>query len=119
MNEHATENRTAELSWISKRTAMDIALAYREIETAEALLAQVREANRHRVAPDIRDDFGRPPGGLQLGVPSGSAGHRLFNVPWTLAEPIIEAHIANQRAVVAALCVRAKAELASADVEAQ
>lgn len=108
----ATESMTA----IRKQTAMDIAFAYREVETAEKLLAEVREATDRRGAPDIRDAFGRLQSGLQLGVPSGDSSQRLFNVPWSLAEPIMEAHIANQRAIIAALSVRARAELDGADM---
>ena len=94
---------------ISKQTAMDIALAYREVEAGEKLLADVqaaieKSALRHQ---DIRDAFGRTQHGLQLGVPSGENGHRLFNVPFQLAIPVIEAHIAQQRAIIAALSARA------------
>lgn len=96
---------------ITKKTAMDIALAYREVETAEKLLADIKEARERRGAPDIRDAFGRLQDGLQLGVPSGDSSHRLFHVPWSLAGPIIEAHIASQRAVIAALCETAASEL--------
>ena len=38
-------------------------------------------------------------------------GHRLFNVPWELAKPVIEAHIAQQKSRIAALAEKAKAEL--------
>lgn len=96
---------------ISKKTAMDIALAYREVETAEALLAEIVALSR-RNSPDIRDAFGRHQDGLQLGVPSGNNGHRLFNVPWVLARPIIEAHIAQQKSIIAALSELAATELA-------
>jgi len=96
---------------ISKQTAMDIALAYREIETAEKLLADICEALNARAVPDIRDAFGRLAGGLQLGVPSGT-GHRLYNVPWSLAKPVIEAHIAHHRAIISALNEKARHELA-------
>lgn len=88
---------------ITKDTAMSIALAYREVETAETLLAQINDAMTRREAPDIRDAFGRHQDGLQLGVPSGSGGHRLFNVPWSMARPIIETHIAQQKAIIATL----------------
>ena len=101
---------------ISKKTAMDIALAYREVETAEDLLAEIGDAMKHRQSPDIRDAFGRHQDGLQLGVPSGSNGHRLFNVPWVLARPIIESHVAQQRAIISALSEKAGLEL-SADKE--
>lgn len=95
---------------IAKETAMDIALAYREVETAERLLADLVEARERNTTPDIRDAFGRLQGGLQLGVPSGNSGHRLFNVPWALARPIIEAHIAQQRSLIAALNEKARIE---------
>ncbi len=98
---------------ISYETAMEIAYAHREIETAEKLLVEITDefTKRMKDPPDIRDAFGRRQEGLQLGVPSGSNRHRLFNVPWKLAKPVIEAHIANQRAVVAALSEKARAEL--------
>ena len=98
---------------ISKQTAMDIALAYREVETAEKLLAQITESLRKRETPDIRDAFGRHMDGLQLGVPSGASGHTLHNVPWSLAKPIIETHIAVHRAKIAALSEKARCELAA------
>lgn len=66
---------------ISKETATEIAYAYREIETAETLLGEVVEALDRRQSPDIRDAFGRHQDGLQLGVPTGRSGQRLFNVP--------------------------------------
>lgn len=92
---------------ISKQTAMDIALAYREIETAETLLAEINDTFSRRDPPDIRDAFGRRQEGLQLGVPSGNNGHCLFNVPWAMARPIIEAHISQQRTIVAVLSEKA------------
>ena len=98
---------------ITKETAHKIALAYREVETGEKLLAEIKEALGRREAPDVRDVFGRHQGGLQLGVPSGSNGHRLFDVEWSLAAPIIEAHIAKQRAIITALSETARAELSS------
>ena len=97
---------------ISKETAQRIGLAYREAETAELLLKDIRDALLRREAPDIRDAFGRRQDGLQLGVPSGRGGHQLFNVEWSLAVPIIEARIAKQKAIIAALSETARAELA-------
>lgn len=96
---------------IKCETATQIALAYREIETAEKLLAEIGETIARREAPDIRDVFGRLTDGLQLGVPSGANSQRLFNVPWSLARPIIETHIAHQKAKIATLCEKARAEL--------
>lgn len=102
---------------ISKDTAMDIALAYREIEVAEELLEQVTEEVSRGRAPDIRDAFGRQADGLELGVPSTGGRRRLFNVPWVLAEPIIKAHIATRRAAIDILTEKAKAEI-SGDITA-
>jgi hypothetical protein len=96
---------------ISVETARAIAYAHREIEVAEKLLADINESMQRRQAPDIRDVFGRLQSGLQLGVPTGDSSQRLFNVEWSLARPVIEAHIANQRAQVAALNEKARAEL--------
>jgi hypothetical protein len=95
---------------ITKQTAMDIALAYREVETAEKILGDITEAFSLRSEPDIRDAFGRPQHGLQLGVPHGESGHRLFDVPWSLAKPVIEAHIAHHKAKIAALSKKARSE---------
>lgn len=101
---------------ISKETATDIALAYREIETAEKLLEDVKAAMDRFRPTDLRDAFGRRQGGLQLGVPSGQDGHRLFNVPYSLAEPIIGAHIAHHRACLQALSLKAAEELRVATI---
>ena len=100
---------------ISKDTAMDIALAYREVETAEKLLAEIVEGMKgHNKAPDIRDAFGRRPDGLQLGVPHGKSGHMIYDVPWTLAKPIIETHIAHHRARIEMLTAKAREEMGGA-----
>nr|WP_278422951.1 hypothetical protein [Brucella anthropi]DAM62872.1 MAG TPA: hypothetical protein [Caudoviricetes sp.] len=99
------------ISLISKTTAMDIAFAYREIEAAERLLAEIEDAQEKRVAPDIRNAFGDRHDGLELGVPNGKGSQRLFNVPWTLARPIIEAHIASQKARLSVLTEKARIEM--------
>lgn len=101
---------------ITLETATDIALAYRDIASAEKLLEDVQkqiDSDSYREA-DLRDTFGRRVGGLQLGVPSGSNGHRLFNVEWELAKPILQAHIAKTKARLLALNEKAKAALAKA-----
>lgn len=96
---------------ITAQTAMDIALAHREAETAEKLLADIRKTMSRHEQPDIRDAFGRLTGGLELGVPSGQGSRRCFNVDWALAQPILEAHIAKQRALISALSEKARSEL--------
>lgn len=99
---------------ISKTTATDIALAYRELETATKLLAEIQDTRSRYEAVDIRDAFGRQVSGLQLGVPSGENSQRLFNVPWEIAKPVIETHIATQRAKIAALSQTAIIEASAA-----
>lgn len=96
---------------ITAQTAIDIALAHREVETAEKLLAEIRVTMARHEEPDIRDAFGRRQCGLQLGIPTGSNGQRLFNVEWALCLPIIEAHIAKQRALIGLLSEKARGEL--------
>ncbi|QDP64407.1 MAG: hypothetical protein GOVbin52_80 [Prokaryotic dsDNA virus sp.] len=98
---------------ISRETAYDIACAYREIERAEELLSKVEDAISRYEDVDIRDDFGRKAGGLQLGIPSGASSTTLFNVPWSLARPVIQTHIAEQKAQLAALNEKAIAEARS------
>lgn len=100
---------------ITKDTAAGIALAHREIETAEALLKQIGEALNNGRVPDFRDAFGRQRG-LQLGVPSGDNSQRLFDVPWTLAKPIIEVHIVAQRGLIAEFTTKAIAEAKSCEI---
>jgi len=98
------------MALISKETATDIAFAYREIETAEQLLAKISDTIGRREIPDLRDAFGRQRG-LQLGVPTSESGHTLYDVPWNLAKPIIEAHIASKKALVSALTEKARVEM--------
>lgn len=100
---------------ISKQIATDIAVAHHEIEAAELLLADIeRVMERSEITrKDIRDVFGRRQNGLQLGVPSGESSHRLFDVPWKMAKPIISAHIANQRTLVELLSAQALIEAAT------
>ncbi len=98
---------------ISKETATDIALAWREIEAGKQLLEDVEKAVSQSTFDheDIRDVFGRRVEGLQLGVPNGKSSHRLFTVPWELARPVIQAHIASKVSLLAALEEKARFEI--------
>lgn len=101
---------------ITKETATDIAMTYREIEVAEKLLADVKntmENSPFGEKSDLRDVFGRQHDGLELGVPSGETGKRLFRLPYKLAVPVIQAHIADAKARISILCSAAEAELKS------
>lgn len=96
---------------ISKETAQALAVTHAEIESAEKLLAEITTKLAAREQPDFRDAFGRPAGGLQLGVPTGDAARRMFHVDWWLARPVIEAAIAQKRSQILALNEKARAEL--------
>jgi hypothetical protein len=91
---------------ITMRTAERIWSAYREIETAKKLLSDMKEVRGkeyiRRDEPTLKDAFGRRQH-LELGVPSGESGHRIFRVAPELAESVIRAHISKQeRALVEA-----------------
>lgn len=101
---------------ITQDTASAIWTAYREIESAKKLLADM-EAERKKPfsdidkhAPTLKDAFGRRQH-LQLGIPSGETGHRLFQVSPQLAESVIRAHIATKEAELAEANERARIEL--------
>jgi len=96
---------------ISQETATDIAVLYREIEVAEKLLADVHAALDDMEKTDIRDTFGKRVRALQLGIPSSPSAHRILQVPYELAVPVIEATIASHRARLKALGEKAKAEI--------
>lgn len=86
---------------ISKKSAEAIYHCHREIEAGENLLADMQkiceERKRDDFAPTLRDVFGSERQ-LQLGIPSGASGHRLFQVSFEMALPIIKTHISNKRA---------------------
>ena len=95
---------------IQKETATDIALAYREIETSQKLLADIEKAQDTVKPVDIRDVFGRPTKTMEVGVPTGDSSRRIFQMDYKLAKPVIEAHIAQCKAKLSALNEKAIAE---------
>lgn len=103
---------------ILQETAADIWSAYREIAAAEKLLADAAAerarpfSDREKHAPTLKDAFGTKRH-LQLGVPCGESGHRLYDVAPELAESVIRAHIAKKRAELAEANERARIELAT------
>lgn len=98
---------------ITQETAVRIWNAYREIETAEKLLAEMAERIKWGDDPNPRDAFGNRRC-LQLGIPSGENSCRLYDVQPTLALSVIRAHIAAQRATLAEANEQARIELGSA-----
>ena len=95
---------------ITKQTAYEICCAYNEIEHGKQLLIDLDEAAEEHGTPEIRDVFGRLKG-LQLGVPTSTNSHRLFDVAPELGRQIIKTHIAQKEAELAVLNERARAEL--------
>ena len=94
---------------ISRATAFEICMAYDEIAKGKDLLAKIKSLKDDGEAPMIADAFGRHQN-MQLGIPSGEGRHRLLDVAPELAQTVIGAHIANKRAVLAALNEKAKSE---------
>lgn len=110
-------NETLERIWHCKR----------EIEAGNKLLVDMAEVRKHeedrcnrlsKTEPTLQDAFGRRRH-LELGIPSGENGHRIFQVSPLLAESVIKAHIANKNAELAEATEQARIELsvpgASAD----
>ena len=99
---------------ITRETAAQIWDCYREIDTAKNLLSDIEETRKEerieKFAPTLKDAFGRRKN-LQLGVPIGSDGHRLFNVDPRLAESVIRAHIANKESELKRAQEQARIEL--------
>jgi hypothetical protein len=97
---------------ITKKTAYEIWIAFDEIDTSRALIEKLTASLKEGEPFNLRDTFGRPRG-LELGVPTSNAGHRLFDVAPALAKAIIEAHVAGKEAELRALAEKARAELST------
>lgn len=96
---------------IKLETATDIALIYREIKVSEDLLSEIEKAQENSNPKDILDVFGRVQGNIEVGIPSGDSSRRIYRMQWRLAKPVIEAHIADCKAQLAALNEKAAMEL--------
>jgi hypothetical protein len=97
---------------ISQQTAYDIWIAYDEIAKGERLLAELAKHRQDGEQMSLRDSFGRQRS-LQLGVPQGDNGHRLYDVQPALAVEVIKAHIATKQAALGLLNEQAKTEIIS------
>ncbi len=100
---------------LTNETAYRIAVTYKEIESGEQLLSDVKAAIEKSEAVDIRDAFGRRVRRIEIGIPSGDNARRLLHVEYELAVPVIEAHIAQQRAKLKALNEIARVEANEAE----
>ncbi len=95
---------------ISKETCERIWCCYREIESGKKLLGTMTEALARGDEPTLKDAFGRQRQ-LQLGIPSGESGHRLYDVPPQLATSVIRAHIAEKERALVEFNEQARIEL--------
>lgn len=101
---------------ITPETAAAIWSAYREIAAGEKLLADMAAeqekpfSEKDKYAPTLHDAFGRQRH-LELGVPSGQSGHRIFQVAPELAESVIRAHIGKKKSELVEANERARIEL--------
>lgn len=102
------------MGMIEQETCAEIWGCYREIETAEKLLKDMAELkeDRHSYSHErcLKDAFGKGRK-LQLGIPSGEDGHRLFGVSYSLADAVIKSHISIKKAELIELNEKAKLEL--------
>lgn len=102
---------------ISQKLCEEMWQAYREIDVSETMLDDMsKELAKHsepdRSMPRLKDAFGYRKQ-IQMGVPSGSNCHRLFDVAPDLAKSVIKAHIANKKALLTELNERVKMEIFS------
>lgn len=90
---------------ITKEAALKIAYAHIEIEKAEKLLLDISDSKRWGHTPEsLKDAFGRTHRGYQLGIPSGSGGHTLYEVSPELSKYVIEAHLAQKKKELVEAC---------------
>ena len=98
---------------ITQETAERIWSCYREIKASEKLLADMQamkesySTDRHN--QKLKDAFGRGQN-LQLGIPSGENGHRIFDVSPELAVSVIKSHMAKKMAELEEANEQAKIE---------
>ena len=101
---------------ITQKTAADIWQCYREIEAGKKLLKDMEERRKahpkDKYAQHLKDAFGRGQS-LQLGIPCGENGHKLFDMSPELAGAVIRSHIAAKRAELVEINERVRIELAS------
>ena len=101
---------------IEQETAARIWHCYREIDAAKKLL-QDMEKKKKKYPDDphaqlLKNAFGRGRS-LQLGIPMGENGHRIFDVSPDLANAVIKSHIAAKQAELTEVNEQARIELAA------
>ena len=98
------------MNQVTKEQAYELIKLHQEIESAEKMLAVITPANASKEIPDFRDAFGRRRQ-LQLGVPSGENAHRIYDVPFDLAEVVVRAHRDGCVAKLAALNIQIRNQI--------
>ena len=94
---------------ITMETATRIWQCHNEIRKAKDLLDELEDRLKAGGDPNPRDANDRRV--LQLGIPSGDNGHRLYGVQPRLALSVIRAHIADQQAELVEANEQARIEL--------
>jgi|ERR1700760_1823036 len=100
---------------ITKETCVKIYNCYEQIENGKKLMqdmAEVVKKDAEKKSPTLSNAFGERIG-LQLGVPSGSDGHRLYGISTELGVKVIEEHVQKNEQRLKELMAIAKIELAS------
>lgn len=97
---------------ITKQTAERIYWAYSEIEKAKELIKDIKQS-LESATNDTHTLLDRARGRrvIEMGVPSGSNGHRIFDVPLPVATKVIDAHIAANEEKLKELMAIAEIEL--------
>jgi hypothetical protein len=95
---------------ITKKTCFDIWNCYEAIDRCKKLITDMKEQLDKTGDERLIDAFGRKKG-LELGIPCGDSGHRIFNVRIDLAVKIIEANIKDNEDELKKLMAVATIEL--------
>lgn len=101
---------------LTQKTAAALHNCHQQIINAETLLKETRKEMESSGESKLIDAFGRRSRSLELGVPSGSSGHRIFQVDFELAAIIIEAQVEKYKQQLKALNVLAKIECEQEEV---
>jgi hypothetical protein len=80
---------------ITKDTARLIHNCYTEIESAEKMVVELKNAINEKGEFEFKDNWGNSRG-LELHVPTSSSGHSIKRVPFQLALDVIKLHVEAQ-----------------------
>lgn len=95
---------------ITQETCSKIWTCHNQIANCKKLIADMKKELEKTGSEKLIDAFGRKQG-LELGVPCGDSGHRLFNIRIDLAMGIIDAHILDNENELKRLGAIAEIEL--------